>query len=274
MSSPFFAAIEWDSIYERMQDGPWLPELPQFYANAMRKASLKPRESNHNMLSMSPMKEHSLQGLVASPGAEHLPLVFSPAPMERYTPISDIELAKAGQPIPSVDAKTTPTPGHKRAEDGHEDGSEEEDDDEEDEEESDEEELHIRDSVFVTREDIQNRLPDWSYIDAEVLMNYLADEEKKEKGGAEGTGGKTKKKKHSNKVRKLLEDAKEARDKASSGSKRVEGEEEAVVASEPVVAAAPVEADIPVVAVEQVQVETAEAASVIEEAPSSAPEEA
>lgn len=200
MSSPFFASIQWDAIYERHQDGPWQPELAGYFINSQRKAMNKPRASEAGMC--SPMKENSMHGITSG---ERSTLVFSPAPMERYTPISDLELAKAGHPQQPVDHQK-PAPAPARRHDGEEHDSEEESEEEEEEEED--QELHLRDSVFFTREDIQNRLPDWSYIDANVLMNYLTEEDKKE--GDKGEGEADKKKKRS-KVKKLLDEAKEAR---------------------------------------------------------------
>lgn len=243
MSSPFFESVEWDGIYDRHQDGPWLPEVPGYVASAMRKASVKPRDS---LQSFSPMKDSSLHGVLgpAAGQGERRRLTFSPPPMDRYTPISDLELAKAGQPQRHVEA-AAPAPrrgDEERREaynqdddEGNEDGDDNngnDDDDDDAQEDGDdddyEEELHIRDSVFFTREDIQNRLPDWSYIDANVLMNYLNDEENKEAredGNNASAGGKKKKggakdQASSNKMKKIIEEAKEMREKAKEESRR------------------------------------------------------
>jgi hypothetical protein len=210
MNNPFFASIEWYAIYDRVQDGPWLPELPNYYVNSMKKlnsSGFKPRES------------FAVQNHLSS-SSEKIKLEFSPAPMDRYTPISELELAKAGKTAPPAEQdapKTSPIPINKytKAADDEESGSEDDDDDDEEEEE---EELHIRDSVFISKDDVQNRLPDWSFIDANVLMSYLSEEKEKEKEKKEDDNGEGKKKKKEKptKMKQLLEEAKEERERKAA----------------------------------------------------------
>lgn len=249
MSSPFFASIQWDDVYDRVQDGPWLPELAGFYVSAMKRvsrmreqsiANQSPSLSAPNSPQTSPTPSGK-EGEGKGEAREHL--VFTPAPMDRYTPISDLELAKAGHPPPNPNEIAVPVNILSPNEAGDDGDSDSDGEGEESEDSRDSEELHIRDSVFVCQENIGNRLPDWSYIDANVLMNYLSDEANGAgEGGAAGggEGGEGDKKKKKSKMKKLLEEAKVQREKAAKESQEAtadkDTEEAGVVTAETEVA--------------------------------------
>jgi hypothetical protein len=214
MTSPFFASIEWDAVYEREQDGPWLPELAHYYLHYMRKTS--PRKMCDGSVSLMADGSGHTEGRAKTS--------FSPAPMDRYTPISDLELAKAGHPLPSAEDATHERKSPKsrdKKKNKERGGVEEQEGDEEEEDSSeeesseeadndDDEELHIRDSVFFSKENAGNRLPDWSYIDAYVLMKFLTEAKKDKDGTSDPLDKHRKKNSKLNKVKKLLADAKEA----------------------------------------------------------------
>lgn len=168
MDSPFFDGIEWDGIYERRQDGPYIPELPAFLSN--RKASLIRMATTSLATRDSVVAEAAaaldgegagVDGAVMSPTkpAGNL-LVFSPPPFAR---VNDDSKEPAITPAVYEDGKG--------GDENKEDGSEEDEDSEE------EVEMQMRDSVFIFSQG-QNRLPDWSYIDEAVLAEYLTQEAK------------------------------------------------------------------------------------------------
>lgn len=164
MDSPFFDGIEWDGIYERRQDGPYVPEVPAF---------LQGRKSSITKMSVaSPCKDTVVgsagEGLEA---AESKPvgnlLVFTPPPYHRVN-----EETKE----PAITPATYINEGKE--------------DEESSDEESDEEAVipGLRDSVFITSQG-QNRLPDWSYIDEAVLAEYLTQEANGTLNNGEGAEG-------------------------------------------------------------------------------------
>ena len=118
MSTSFFKSIDWDSLMERRQDGPYIPEISPYYATS---ASGR-RES-----------------------------------VEKKQRAEDDEFKRFTM------NNTNSTPYINR--------SSKVEEQDEDEEESDEDELmNLRDSIFVTNKN-DNKLLDWSFIDAEVLMS-------------------------------------------------------------------------------------------------------
>jgi hypothetical protein len=158
MSSPFFSKVRWDAIFERRQDGPWLPELPGFYRRSM----------------LANKKDEDL-----SNDSTFEPINFTPAPFHRMT--EDVAQQQQQQQQ-HLQRRTSTEP----LRNNHENDDEDEEEEEEEESFDDElpsQELTMRDSVFISG---QNEVPGWSYIDENVLMSYinsLADkkEGKKEK---------------------------------------------------------------------------------------------
>lgn len=177
MNSSFFRNIEWDAIYERRQDGPYVPELPSFMTNRRRNTDFGVSERD---LSAAPIPENWKK------------VDFSPVPIERMTFV-DPEKERV-----EAEAKKEKA-SKKRDESGDEDESD--DNSMEESDESDEGEIAMRDSVFVTT-DVNNQLADWSFIDEAVLMSYVT-------AAAEGkTGGKKKK---SKKKDVIVEEEKESK---------------------------------------------------------------
>lgn len=162
MNAPFFRHIEWDAVYERRQDGPYMPELPSFMTNKRRNTTDFVLEREISVAIPESWKK----------------LEFAPVPIERMT-IVDPEKERA-----EAEAKKEKA-SRKRDDEGEEEDS---DDSMEESEGSDEGEIAMRDSVFVTS-DVNNQLADWSFIDEAVLMSYVT-------AAAEGkTAGKKKKSK-------------------------------------------------------------------------------
>ena len=132
-------------------------------------------------------------------------LVFTPPPLQRMTNPETDSQTQPQQPTASEKVKAT-----KRSE-AETDNDDEEEDDEDDgeeieEEEDDEEELNVRDSVFVFSGNAQNQVPDWSYIDEQVLMSYVNNINENK----DGETNSTKKKSKGSKKDKSKEDKKES----------------------------------------------------------------
>lgn len=182
MDSPFFDGIEWDGIYERRQDGPYVPELPAF---------LQGRKSSVTKLSVA-------------------------------SPCKDTVISTAGEGLEAADSKPvgnllvfTPPPYHRVNEETKEPAitpatyiNEGKEDEESSDEESDDEAVipGLRDSVFITSQG-QNRLPDWSYIDEAVLAEYLTQEANGTLNGegAEGAAAASKAEKKKKKAKAAVE---------------------------------------------------------------------
>lgn len=197
MDSPFFDGIEWDGIYERRQDGPYVPEVPAF---------LQSRKSSVTKMSVaSPCKDTVIgttgEGLEA---AESKPvgnlLVFTPPPYHRVN-------EETREPV------ITPATYINE-------GKEEE---ESSDEESDDEAVipGLRDSVFITSQG-QNRLPDWSYIDEAVLAEYLTQEANGTLNNGEGAEGAA-----------AVSKAEKKKKKAKAAAELAEGEAAAAAAAAP-----------------------------------------
>jgi hypothetical protein len=148
MNSSFFSKISWDAIYERRQDGPWLPDLPGFYRRSMYSVPTK----------------SIADGESSSSHGNWNKIDFTPPPFHRMT-----EENQASEKLQQQNRKSEAV--KKEENNGGEDDDEEEEE-EEDEivDEEEEEELAVRDSIFISN---QNEVPGWSYIDEEVLMSYI-----------------------------------------------------------------------------------------------------
>jgi len=194
MSTSFFQHIQWDSIYERRQDGPWVPEVPPFM--------LHRRGSSCNTTRTMTTTNGEIPA-TNSEGTGPL-LVFTPHPVQRMTVVEDSAKSPANpnnnnattnnnaatrraskQSPTNGTGKTTP---RKQNEEEDDNGDEEEVDtaSDEDDYESDGEELAMRDSVFVFSTNAHNQLPDWSFIDDAVLQSYSTQDphnSKNKKGG-------------------------------------------------------------------------------------------
>jgi hypothetical protein len=146
MNSTFFSKISWDAIYERRQDGPWLPDLPGFY-----------RRSMYSLPSKS---------IADGEGSSHgnwNRIDFTSPPYHRMT-----EENQASEKLQQQNRKSEAV--KKEENNGEEDEDEEEEEEDEIVDEEAEEELAVRDSIFISN---QNEVPGWSYIDEEVLMSYI-----------------------------------------------------------------------------------------------------
>jgi hypothetical protein len=192
MTSPFFDGIEWDSIYERHQDGPYVPELPYFLNG--RKNSINKVTSSKETVNATTTTEETLlhtptAGGITNSSSLETPkktpfkqIVFTPPPFHRVTNNPEEANKEVANP-PAI------YPNKEEAEG--------DDEDEEEEEESEEEaELPMmRDSVFIFSTGGQNKLPDWSYIDEAVLAEYLTAEQNQKNASADSTADKSEKKK-------------------------------------------------------------------------------
>lgn len=187
MNTAFFAPIEWDAIYERRQDGPYVLEIPSFLAGRKHStttvSAMAAATAAADGMTASVKDEGSASSETAAAAAldtenntaaVYQPLVFSPWPTQRMTNPHE-ESSKDAQPVgPKPQAGDILREGDKLPVDIGE-GDEDEDDDEYNEE------LHMRDSVFVFSHggNAMNKLPDWSYIDENVLAEYLTGEQEK-----------------------------------------------------------------------------------------------
>lgn len=146
MSAPFFGGIQWDAIYERRFDGPYVPEA-QAFGGKSKKANGSPVPGSGE----SSDKDGDKSGGQDSQGNER---------------------PRSGKESP-------------RGEGGVNGGESEQDESEEEEEEDSCSELKgMRDSVFIRPHDAAgNNLLDWSFIDEKVLAETCAegDVEKKKK---------------------------------------------------------------------------------------------
>lgn len=157
MSSAFFEKIQWDSIYERRQDGPWVPELPSFMVG---------RRGSNVRSTVSTKESLSEQGSDRTSGL----LVFTPPPFHRMT--APEEPSKSPVNNTATTRKTTQMKSSPIRETECNDEEDGEEDEEDGDYESDGEELAVRDSVFVFSTNAHNQLPDWSFIDDAVLQSY------------------------------------------------------------------------------------------------------
>lgn len=140
MSSPFFGGIQWDAIYERRFDGPYVPEVQTFGGGKSKKSTN------------------------GSP----------PPPRSSESSGKDGADRSGGQDSQGNERAHT---GEGHAAQGREEGEEESDVEEEDED-SGSELKGMRDSVFIRPHDATgNNLLDWSFIDEKVLAETCAEGE-------------------------------------------------------------------------------------------------
>jgi hypothetical protein len=233
MNSPFFDIIQWDAVYERRQDGPYIPELPSFMK--------KRKEYDQSPLSAPSLSMSAGGGggssgagdianvataAVAVTGGDWKKIEFSPCPLDRMTipdPVKEEEEKKKQAKTNQKNEQQQQQQQNRSSDEQEDDEDGDDDSDEESEEESEEEEeIAIRDSVFVGSQAMannQNQLPDWSFIDEAVLMSYITNAAQE---------GKEKQKKSKNKDKKDKEKSKKnvqenSADVADSGTV-VEGE--------------------------------------------------
>lgn len=211
MNSPFFDIIQWDAIYERRQDGPYIPELPSFMKKR-REYDQSPLQSVSIASTgegSSPSSSFSATGSMnggnsVSVNGDWKKIDFSPLPLDRMTIPDPKEEEQKKQAKANATAATTTTTAKKENERGSDSNHDEEGGDDDDEDESDsedeseeEEEMAIRDSVFVGSQAMannQNQLPDWSFIDEAVLMSYITNAAQEGKEKQKKTKGKKSKK--------------------------------------------------------------------------------
>lgn len=143
MSAPFFGGIQWDAIYERRFDGPYVPEVQSFGGKSKKSSNGSPAPGSSES---SGKEDGDRSGGQDSQGNE-----------------------RTGRP-------KTGSSTQQGGADGEDSGGEEED--EEDEEDSGSELKGMRDSVFIRPHDATgNNLLDWSFIDEKVLAETCADGE-------------------------------------------------------------------------------------------------
>ena len=164
MSSPFFQGIQWDAIYERRFDGPYIPDVLQFGSSRSAKS-----KSAKNSVDHTGGAEGGNRNSNSNSNSGH----------------KDRDREEGGQ--------------HAGKE-----GEEDEEDSELDEEDEDsgDEMKGMRDSVFIQpRDGAGNNLLDWSFIDERVLAYTCGEDEdttdasakkkKKKKGGKRGSSATT-----------------------------------------------------------------------------------
>lgn len=146
MSAPFFGGIQWDAIYERRFDGPYVPEVQSFGSKSKKSTNGSPAPGSSES---SGKEEGDRSGGQDSRGNE-----------------------RAGRPKHGAGQ-------HGGIEGGESGDDEEEEEDEEGEDEDSGSELKgMRDSVFIRPHDATgNNLLDWSFIDEKVLAETCADGE-------------------------------------------------------------------------------------------------
>ncbi len=213
MNSPFFDIIQWDAVYERRQDGPYIPELPSFMKKRKEydQSPLNPSSVGEGS---SPSSSFSATGTIS--GGDWKKIDFSPLPLDRMT-IPDPKEEEQKKQTKGITNASTPGKKENTDDSNHDDNDDDHDDDDDSEDSEDEseeeEEIPMRDSVFVGSQAMannQNQLPDWSFIDEAVLMSYITNAAQE---------GKEKQKKNKSKDKKSK---KESSSKASSGDGKVE----------------------------------------------------
>jgi hypothetical protein len=206
MSCAFFGGIEWDSIYERRFDGPWIPDTSMFYhASKAQKASPVPGgtrdQDNFDGFNYNASKMDAPGGA----GASKLPMDSrangAAASQIIKTASSSIIPAAAVEgstttPTTATIANSLPpssaaTAVHQSVvDDGEEEGDEENGSDSDDAEAADEfrEQLsgsglmNMRDSVFALSVcNPENKLEGWSFMDEGVLASASGNNKKKNK---------------------------------------------------------------------------------------------
>jgi len=146
MSAPFFGGIQWDAIYERRFDGPYVPEVQTFGSKSKKSANGSPAPGSGDSSGKEEDGDRS-----------------------------------GGQDSRGNDRVIRPKSGSAQqgGVDGADSGGEEEEEEEEEEDEDSGSELKgMRDSVFIRPHDATgNNLLDWSFIDEKVLAETCADGE-------------------------------------------------------------------------------------------------
>ncbi len=171
MSSPFFAGIGWDAIYERVQDGPWIPEVPVF--GHSKKSSAK--SSGKEAATGSEAEDgEAKEGGAAGERDEYADFdTFKPTV---HPSAARSERSKLMRQQSAGDKSLTPTSTTEHQQ--HDGDDEESSDSSSDSEEEDGDYLSskdMRDSVFIlSRGQLENKLADWSFMDEQVLQSTLA----------------------------------------------------------------------------------------------------
>lgn len=168
MRSSFFSGINWESILARATDGPYVP-TPTYVPPGQPAATSPSTNTNTNTNTIAPFgAAKELAGTDgASPGTTP-PIGLRKESFDGFTspvPASETHhkaAARVRPPLPSNPNKK-PLPSGKKGEGDLSDDSDED------------ELMNLRDSIFLpsNRGGADNRLPDWSFIDAEVLMGSM-----------------------------------------------------------------------------------------------------
>lgn len=153
MGSPFFNNISWDAVYERRQDGPWIPEVP-IYLQRKGVSSTPPAPTYQ-------------------PNGDWTPFAFDPVPFDRMVNINEDSTNDKFKDKKDDDKKNNlaPTILSSPINNGQIKANYDKNNDDSDSDT----EIPMRDSVFVSSGQ-QNRLADWSFIDENVLMSSIQNE--------------------------------------------------------------------------------------------------
>jgi hypothetical protein len=169
MGSPFFIGIQWDKIYERVNDGPWIPEVQVFGSSKGNRSNKTPRTSCVN--SEGEDGAHT-EGTTRASNDEYAGFdAVNPRSKSKDVVSSRAEMGKKKSERPSVTATDL------NEDDGEDEDSDSSSDSNVEEEDDDEGYLSnkdMRDSIFITsRGQLENKLADWSFIDEQVLKSTL-----------------------------------------------------------------------------------------------------
>lgn len=172
MGSPFFAGIKWDAIYERVNDGPWIPEVQVF--GGAKSAKNTKRGSTATANGDADDNGHGEKDEYAG---------FDTNNNHRASTAGDNNAgnrqARKSSTDKSLAVDGIQKPTNRRGGDGSESESSSGDDSGEEDEDDDEDAGYLsnkdmRDSVFIlSRGQLENKLADWSFIDEQVLRSTM-----------------------------------------------------------------------------------------------------